>query len=309
MALTRREKYARETDRLIRAQYRQVATTQRAVRARLSAALEALRQQLASIPPDTFSAAVAVQLRRGIASSMALVAEELKIEARTLIDQSARNGIAKVLAPMDAVGFALPEIEITTNLIAVSTRFSADLITRIVDAQRDRINDILSQAALRGLSPSQAMQQIGSVLPDGGPFGSIAARAEVILRTEASRVYSIVSEQQLSAVSSEIPGMRKMWLHTGAGVDNPRVTHVAYSGTIVGVNESFFIAPNPGEAEEELRYPLDPRASPANTVNCACTVEPIFPDEAEEDVLGLIPGSNGVTVPAAAPDLHQAVQP
>ncbi len=159
-----------------------------------------------------------------------------------------------------------------------------------------RIDNILRRSTLSGLSPSDAITQIGTNLPTQGPFASISSRATTIYRTESLRMYSIVAEQQLQESAKVVPGMRKMWLHTGFGVREPRATHIAYSRTIVDLNDFFEVAGHPGERVEKLRFPRDPTGSPSNVINCGCTVEEIFPDRdprSPDDAVGSPPAPDG----------------
>jgi hypothetical protein len=249
----------------------------------------------------TFTVGAVRQTMAGLEKSFAGLNGRISQDFRFLIDDTVENGVQKILGPMAAAGFpGLPPVNISQNLINTATRFSAGLVTNVTATQMGRISNILTRSTLAGLSPAEAVKRVGTVLPGQGPFASIASRATTIVRTESLRMYSIVAEQQLQESAKQVPGMRKMWLHTGVGLKQPRVTHMRYSGTVVGVNEFFEVAGHPGERAEKLRFPRDPRGSASNVVNCACTVEEIFPDEDASNIIPPAPEAAAGGAPAAA---------
>lgn len=91
-------------------------------------------------------------------------------------------------------------------------------------------------------------------------------RAEMIARTETSRAFSKAQDESLRQLVEEGHAregdIRRIW---DATMDlKTRPAHAAANGQAVGLNEPFEVG------GELLRYPLDPRASAANSVACRC---------------------------------------
>ena len=88
----------------------------------------------------------------------------------------------------------------------------------------------------------------------------------MIVRTETMRASNAASMATFGVWG--VP--KKEWLATG---DNRvRPTHKSASGQTVGITESFDVGGS------EMRFPGDPRGSAKETINCRCTVLPVWDD-------------------------------
>ncbi len=303
----RQRKHAKRVKALIRAQFSRVSRTDRSVAARVERALANLKQRIARISDHRFSAIVLPELEDQLSRSMNGLVADVSEEIRLLIDESARNGVTKVLGPLRAAGISgLPTVAISQNLVNTTSRFVADLITRIAEEKRVEISEILTDHLLGGKTRAEALKAIGSSLPGAGPFGTISARARVILRTESLRIHSIVAEQQLAESARFIPGLHKQWFHTGIGVQSPRSNHVAFDGTVVPWDEPFELPAKSG-GTVTLRFPRDPLGPPEEVVNCACMVEEVFPEDFDPDAAGEVKGKTGTLKPDAASAAADAI--
>lgn len=221
----------------------------------------------------------AVRLRSLIAR-VERVMEEFQARYQGVIEPFQREAIglgrALVAEPVvwGGLTFAVPEIP--RRLVEAAQDFQADLIQGLTDDATRRITQTLRLGALEGRSPFEVMQQVGAALDRPGPFASIAARAEAITRTEIGRLQAIAADATLQESKALVPDLQKQWRHSGA-IDF-RVTHKLADGEVREVDDAWAIAPRPGLPREALRYPRDPRASAANTVNCGCLVLPFKAD-------------------------------
>lgn len=189
---------------------------------------------------------------------------------------------------MDAIGAPPSLVGISRTQLLVSQSYSADLVTGLSGAMRDRLNATLSRAFLGGKSATEIMTEIGRAV-DGGQFGVISRRAETIYRTEVLRIQSIATQARLEQAVARGIAAKKMWVHAGTPA-KPRSWHLAINRQVKPADESFEIpAGGPGGASEELMFPRDPAASAENTVNCGCQVFPW---------LDSFEGISGLTKPA-----------
>lgn len=77
----------------------------------------------------------------------------------------------------------------------------------------------------------------------------------------------------MRALQKEGGIIKKRWLATiSTPKHKTRDWHAALSGQTVELDEPFINYPN-GEDREEIMYPGDPSASPANVYNCRCALE------------------------------------
>jgi len=160
----------------------------------------------------------------------------------------------------------IPSIDISALRIAqIGT---ADLIKNVSQQVINNVNVQIQLGIMGEKTSFQIMQDMGGSLTSPGVFKTIAVRAETITRTEISRVQNIATQARLNQFGEEIPEMQKQWLWSGVS----RVTHAAAHGQVVDFDESFIVG------GEKLRFPLDPRGTAGNTINCGCTVVPFMPD-------------------------------
>lgn len=97
----------------------------------------------------------------------------------------------------------------------------------------------------------------------------MAYRAETIARTETTRVLNQARQQTTEEVvaSADIPEDDVIRTWSAVQDNRTRDTHAEMDGQERGLNEPF-----ESPSGEELMYPGDPSASPAETIQCRCSV-------------------------------------
>lgn len=194
-----------------------------------------------------------------------------------------RTAVDTVLAAGD--GHALIAPRMTRELLEVAQAYAADLVRGVSDGARAAISQEVRLGVMTGRPVTEVMERIG-VNIDRGRFKSIAARAETVTRTETLRVLSLASYVRLRSFSERTGGLQQRWLSV---LDTrTRPAHQEAHMLTIPVGESFDVG------GEMLRFPRDPAASGANTINCRCVVVPwrVTWEETvspEEGVVGELP--------------------
>jgi hypothetical protein len=207
------------------------------------------------------------------------VVHAIRTHGRHLLREAVSAADARVL---DALGLHLPDV--TERAIhAVLQVFTVHLVAELSAETKLTIGRIIRAGAAGAVPPLDLMRAVTAVLEGAGAenLGSrqgrvtpdVAARAEVIVRTELGRAYNTASDARQQQLGAAIPGLMKQWVnvpdkrcrpaHRRAGAEDP-----------IPIDEPFLVG---GEA---LRYPLDPKGSPANTVNCRCRSAVVVPEDA-----------------------------
>ena len=142
-----------------------------------------------------------------------------------------------------------------------------DFISETIYTHREDIIRITKKAVTEGVDQGWGMDQIARVInKDQAELNNWKALR--IARTETVRASSYGTE--LGA--SELPGNKaKVWI--SSFTPTSREDHMAADGQQVEVTGWFRIG------ADELRYPGDPAAPPAQTINCRCAYEVIITDE------------------------------
>jgi len=251
--------------------------------ARARAILEQVRQEviaeLHNTPPERFRTFFLKELQRSLDQRLASLERRLRDELAPKIQAALETGQRSIQEPATLFGVNVPLVAVPQNLVDVVQGFTADLIKRISDETRARINADLAVSILRGDSILDAGRRIGRNLGQRGTtFGAISNRAETIARTEILRAYSVAQQASLRQIADYVPQLQKQWIATLD--DRVRPAHRQAHGQIRDWDEPFEVD------GEDLMYPRDPGGSPENTINCRCVVVPVL-SEVDED-LGLI---------------------
>lgn len=105
-----------------------------------------------------------------------------------------------------AKGLEITSPIITARTLSIIAPFSAQLITAIDDSTRETIDRAIRRTVALGESPDVLMRKLrGHIGTEGTPFRSVAYRAELITRTELSRVQNLASEARVRQVVQEFP--------------------------------------------------------------------------------------------------------
>lgn len=182
-----------------------------------------------------------------------------------------QNGIDEA---MKAAGETLGTFRLDTTQLEIAQGLSADLITRMTSESIAKISVQIQRSMLAEQSVFETMRAVTDLLGSASAVGAkgamkfvadgVAYRAEMITRTELLRAYNMASFGR--AQDAKAAGVTKHEWRT-AGDGRVRASHEALDGMVVEVGEEFA----PG-----LRFPLDPMASPEDSVNCRCKVLPVF---------------------------------
>lgn len=266
---------------------REVGRLEREGVARARAVLEHVRQEvvaeLKNTPPERFRTFFLKELQHSADQRIAALERRLKDELAPKIDAALEAGRRSIQEPAAIFGVNVPLVSVPQNLVDVVQGFTADLIKRISDETRARINADLAVSILRGDSILDAGRRIGRSLGQrGSTFGAVSNRAETIARTEILRAYSIAQQASLRQMADVVPKLKKQWIATLD--ERTRAQHARAHGQIREWDEPFDVD------GEDLMYPRDPGGSPGNTINCRCVSVPVL-SEAELEPGGVLSGS------------------
>lgn len=132
------------------------------------------------------------------------------------------------------------------------------------------IKDTLAEGYAAGETTHQLAARVRAVASDVS-----AKRALVIARTEVISAANAASLAQVQLGGFTDLECSKRWLATDD--EHTREEHRLADGQTVGLSESFFVG------GEFLQVPGDPNGRADNVIQCRCTVEFVFADDAEPD--------------------------
>ena len=213
-------------------------------------------------------------LQARIGDVMQRFADKYGVTLSPIQGAMAQLGSALAAEPLIASGLALWVPSISRRQLEVAQTFQALLISNLADDATNQISQDLGLAILRGSSVYEASQVVAGSLTAAGTFGSIAARAEAITRTELGRIQSVATQGSLRDIQGQVPDLQKQWMHSGNTGPYRRTGHMVATGQVRDVDELFVVAEIAGGPTESLLYPRDPSASPRNTINCGCLSVP-----------------------------------
>jgi hypothetical protein len=98
-------------------------------------------------------------------------------------------------------------------------RYGAELITGLMDYARQRISSEVSLAVLGQKPVEDVIKAIGRNLDDASVFGTVAARADIIFRTEVNRISNLATVERINQAKGQIPDLQGR-----TGVRNRRPT-------------------------------------------------------------------------------------
>lgn len=119
----------------------------------------------------------------------------------------------------------------------------------------------------QGLLAGSSVRGIAIALDNAQSFG--IARSRTIARTEATKAINLATNQSYQTAANEGIRIQKEWLSSRD--DKVRETHVELDGQVVGVNEDFVVPSNGEKGESPGSF-----ESPAESINCRCTIIPVI---------------------------------
>lgn len=163
---------------------------------------------------------------------------------------------------------------------------SSALVQAVVDVTSDSLRAVWSElgtglktavrrAALGVVDPFEAQLAILRTIRDPKTFGTVETRAEMVIRTELNRTFSLASDDRLRQANARLGGsLRKWWL--AANDKRTRPSHYE-AGRLYALGGK----PGPIPVDEpfevggaRLMFPLDPRAPAREVVGCRCRMVP-----------------------------------
>lgn len=216
-----------------------------------------------------------------------------EIEQATLaLEQNARKGYDDMASLGEQAAdepIRAAQLRVTPGLPGVdaglvSTAFdnTVELLSQPMQQFASDIKIALRQVALAGDNKMEAIQKLRDRIAGAG-FDNAEFRAERIIRTELGRVFEQANYDRLATLSDTFKFLRKFWRATG---DNrTRLGHVEAAktygrGSGIPVRSRFPINvynERPGKPAKflgvaELRFPIDPQATPAGKLAAGATI-------------------------------------
>ena len=250
------------------------------VMAQVAQQLTALKDRVRGLLGGLDADGLRRQLNALLQTTRALSAQWEREATRAITAETASAveiGASLVDAPLAAANLSVFAPDVTLPLMEVLEGFTADRVSNLSADMLGRLSAEMRLGALGAKAPYEVIESVADLLRADGQtargFGSIANRAEAIVRTELGRIHSMATQRRMEQALAQFPDLQKEWRHSG-NILNPRDGHRAYSGTRVPVREPFVVAPTRGAPRERLMFPRDPAASARSTVRCRCTAIP-----------------------------------
>ena len=202
------------------------------------------------------------QMLSSIETQIANFSAKAQTEASGLLEESWGVGRNLVDVPLAQAGI-YTGFGLSTSVLDTLKDFTFHKIDGLSQAAWDKIRSELTLGVMGGKTPQEVARAIGMNLKDPSIFTSIAARAEVITKTEMGRVFSTAAELRMEEAADHVDGLEKQWRHVGHP-RVPRASHLAADGQHVFVDEAFNIG------GVEMMYPRDPAAPIDEVINCGC---------------------------------------
>jgi hypothetical protein len=180
--------------------------------------------------------------------------------------QSTVEELAKAM--MESIDDDIPFEMMSKRTTDWIKRWSKDL----ADIMQLHTHEALEKELLDVIEQGESIAQAELRMKDMPQFDRKRARA-----TARTEILTASSQAHYESFMQSPSVVGKKWKHSGAKKNNPRETHMAMDGVVVGVDEYFLV-----DGEEGL-YPRDPAFSAKNRVNCGCAMGP----DVDEKITGL----------------------
>jgi hypothetical protein len=205
--------------------------------------------------------------------------DAIKVEVDAMIDEANAVLVAQKHAAFDLAvqkGSEVAAMDLggeamffapSTDLLVISSQFTADYVRTIGADLMGEVNQILGRTAVGGLQPYEAMRNIDKLIGKSGATG-VSYQAERIVRTEVQRIYSLTLDSSFTKFAEQMTNpkaVKKTWV-SGPYRAGRREEHQEMDGQTVPIDEPFQC---PSGAV--LMYPGDPQGDPGETINCGCT--------------------------------------
>lgn len=220
-----------------------------------------------------------------ISQRSALLVTEIIQSQRELIRETARAGLAAGQNPRDTAIDLVGRIDPRTKRRVGGAIGLTSSQEEWVRNYRDDLHNLRSSAIQRELRDKRFDRTVSAAIRNGKPIpedridamvrnyrnNALRYRGEAIARTETMRALHTAQEeafrQGLEKSGYTDQDVIRVW--RSASDKRVRDTHKALNGQEVRGLEAPFVSPSGAR----LRYPGDPSAPAAETINCRCTVE------------------------------------
>lgn len=257
----------------IRAVYRRAATIEeRSVRAQLQLLGQMRRSLLGSI-------AEATGFRLFHLNQVLAAIDQEILRGRAAAQQAAESGVRRIFdlgqALVDRILVGAPAglADISSELLAAAIEVTTDQVRGVWGELGSRLKSTVRRATIGITDPFEAVKQVARTIRDPKTFGTAEARAEAIVRTETNRTFSLAASKRMEQAEARLgTTLKKAWLDAGDHRVRPAHREAARTYSVKGAiptKEAFIVD------GEELMFPLDPRGSAANTINCRCRLLPV----------------------------------
>jgi uncharacterized protein with gpF-like domain len=187
--------------------------------------------------------------------------------------------------PIETKGFGFNEQWIAFILNYLTEFLTSKITFTVNETTRQALYDVLSE----GIANGSGIDEIVSKLEDL-PFTRVQAAR--ITRTEINRAANVGT---MAAVDTSEYEMNKEWISANdyrvrGRMPKDHADHVNFNGVVIDFNEKFKDKRN----GDELSFPGDPKASAASSVNCRCSIAPIFKEDEQGN---LVPKQQAAYVP------------
>jgi hypothetical protein len=222
-----------------------------------------IREELGAAALTSWDVTSLNQLLSGVENAIGQFETAAKARMKTMLDDSWRQGIALVDAPLATAGISTGGFHLATTVLDILKDTAFHRVGGLSNAAWEQIRGELTLGILGGKTPQQVANSIGLNLKSPSIFGSIAGRAEVITKLEMGRVFSQASQLRMDQAARYVPGLEKQWRHAGHP-KTARPTHVAADGEHVPVDQPFNIG------GVKMMFPRAPGAPLEEVINCGC---------------------------------------
>ena len=246
-------------------QMRRTIDGQEAVRQILTELRSQVVLEIATAPAGTFTGYHYQQMLQELNRQLATAETKIRVETSAGISDSWEAG-RDMLPQMAQTGssITLSSYGISSHLVDQIRDFTWGKVSGITNDLQGKIRAELSLGVLGGKTPQEIAASIAGSLGDRpGVFGTVSYRAEVIVKTELGRTFSMASQASMENAAATLPELQKMWLHAGHP-KSPRIYHLNLNGAIKPVEQPFLVG------SISMMYPRDPKAPIGEIINCGC---------------------------------------
>lgn len=235
-----------------------------AVRRILAEVRKQVIAEIAASPEGAFTAWRQQQLLREIDRHLATGETALQAEIAQGITMAGEAG-RTLLPAMAQAGsnITMTATGLSASLLDQIKQFAWGRVSAITNDAQARIRAELALGILGQKTPQEVAGAVAGTLERPGVFKGIAERAEVIVKTEMGRTFSMAHQASMESAVDTLPDLLKMWLHTGHP-RSPRIYHLRLNGDVMAVDKPFLVG------NIAMMYPRDPKAPAREIIGCGC---------------------------------------